>query len=373
MSAGVRRWEYGSEFDWPRWSERPSGAILPEPAALFASGRDAIAALMHQGRQRFGWRRWFLPSYFCPEVAAAVRAAGIETVVYDDSPCRPAPVPPNEPFRRGDVFFLVNYFGLRTQMAADLDLGPAVLVEDHTHDPWSPWARTSRAAWCIASLRKTLPISDGAALWSPQRLPLPPSPPITSERYAAALAKQTAMGLKRLYLDGGEVDKQAFRRLQMQGEERIAGGAISGISPWTAALLPKLPWDAWRASRIENFRVLSDALANMPVLVPAEAGAPAPLAVVLQFDRGELRDRVRAALIAASMYPAVHWPMPSSDRTEAAALSRRLLSLPCDFRYGAADLQRVAAVVRESLANRGDRPPQEIRSGDAHGRALARA
>jgi len=59
---------------------------LPE-ASLFASGSGALVALVRWGSRRYGWRRVWLPSYYCPEVPAALRALvveGVELAAYHD-------------------------------------------------------------------------------------------------------------------------------------------------------------------------------------------------------------------------------------------------------------------------------------------------
>jgi hypothetical protein len=233
--------------------------------------------------------------------------------------------------------------------------GAAEVVEDHTHDPWSDWARTSQADYCLVSLRKTLPLPDGAAVWSPRRHPLPAQPPLSPEREKASLWKLGAMILKRLYLDGEAVDKQVFRQMQLAGEEAIARGPISGPSRHVEQLLPALPWRSWRRRRAQNHTALSDALGLLPglhVLAPFSAAGACPLSVIMEFASPELREKCRAGLIAKAIYPAVLWPIEQDSQRstpEAVRLSRRLLSLPCDFRYGMADLERVATEVRRTV------------------------
>lgn len=345
------RWEYGSEFHWLSTAESPREPLLSAEAVLYGTGRDALRALIGQGMAHRGWRRWFLPSYFCPEVTEAIVATGIEVLRYDDSPLRAAPPPlPTQP---GDVVFVVNYFGLRGAEAVQaLAGGAAEIVEDHTHDPGSPWARTSGADYCLASLRKTLPLPDGAALWSPQGHPLPEAPPLLPERQSAAWAKLSAMFLKRLYLDGEEVAKPVFRQLQLRGEAGLAAEAVSAPCLETQRWLPVLPWELWREIRRANHRRLSDSLSGIPgieVLRPHAADA-CPFSVILQCQSAEQRQQLRSALLAEQVYPAVLWSMEETAHTvsaEAVSLSQRLLSLPCDFRYAAGDLERVAQLVRQ--------------------------
>ena len=285
-------------------------------------------------------------------------------IAYPDSPCRPAPDLSFCSFQPGDVFFVVNYFGLRgPETLTGLDLGPAELVEDHTHDPWSAWAATSTAAYCIASLRKTLPIPDGAVLWSPRGVSLPDRPPLMPLRQRTAEKKLAAMALKRRYLAGEPVAKDVFRRLQIDGEGGLAGGAVSAASPILERLLPTLPWDRWRQRRAANHRYFRQALGELETLrvltAPADNGS-CPFAAVVRFDDPARREQVRAAMIARSMYPAVHWPIgggaerhapeqANADQAEAEQLSHCLLSLPCDFRYETSDLNRVVAAVRKEV------------------------
>jgi hypothetical protein len=256
-----------------------------------------------------------------------------------------------------DVVLVVNYFGLRKPPKAEsLNVGPATLIEDHTHDPWSRWAVSSRADYWMASLRKTLPLTDGAALWSPRGRPLPEQRPATPKREAASRKKLGAMVLKRLYLDGEDVQKSAFRRLQQDGEQHVAGGEISGASPWATQMLPLLPWESWRQRREANFARLSHALAGLPgirVLRPDDGIDAAPYMVFLKCETATLRDQLRAELLASNVYASVIWPIPARGgplKRQAAKLSRQILTVPCDYRYGEDDLCRVAEAVTNALS-----------------------
>ncbi len=137
------------------------------------------------------------------------------------------------------------------------------IIEDHTHDPYSKWAYNSRSDWCIASLRKTLPIPDGGVLWSPVRNSLPIQAVVTRTRSEASLKKLVGMYLKAAYLVGARTQKEDFRALLTTGEEQIAAGEISGILPWSASLVDRFPIEIWRESRTKNHNVLCDRLQNV--------------------------------------------------------------------------------------------------------------
>ena len=361
-------WEFGSEFHWPSFEDAPATRILSETARLFASGRDAIRALIADGMSRRGWRRWFVPAYLCQEVVEAIAGTGIEIVFYEDSPLFAAPPPLPQSLRQGDALFLVNYFGLRGAGACkSIELGPADLVEDHTHDPWSDWARESGAAYCIASLRKTVPIPAGGAVWSPSDLPLPNTSPATPDREAAILMKWGAMLLKRLYLTGHPVAKESFRSLQLRGEEGIAAGDVSGIDCMSERMLACLPWNSWREKRRQNHALLSKSFEGVPgieVLQPTGGADSCPFAVIVLLPSWQVREAVRSALIASAIYPAILWPIASERHAEllqAERLSGRVLAFACDFRYGAEDLLRVAERLQTAVVHYDTRTIQSIR------------
>jgi hypothetical protein len=354
MQGPTDRWEQGSEFHWMSCPAEPDTASPWDGrAAFFGTARDALRGLLADGQAKRGWRRLWVPSYFCQKVVSSLRATGIEMEVYPDRPDCPSPAFEHLPFQRGDAILVVNFFGLRAAPSYDrLPRDAVAVIEDHTHDPWSDWARTSKADWCVASLRKTLPVPDAGVLWSPVGHPLPPEPALTDERRRTSLKKLTAMALKALYLEGAFDDKELFRRLATSGEDRIAEGDLSGMTTWTRALLLTFPVRPWRGRRRENHRVLSSALSGIPwvkVLQPMSEGDECPFSGILLFDSVERRDHVRERLMASRVYPAILWPLESpvlpGVPPEDVDFSCRMLSIHCDMRYDREDMLKVAGLI----------------------------
>jgi hypothetical protein len=346
------RWEQGSEFHWIRPAAAGSGR-WPEPATYWGSGRDAFRALLAHGQRSRGWRRLWIPAYFCQEVAEALRSPGIALKAYPDGPQFAEPSLGGLAFHPGDVILRVNFFGLRVlPPAAALRSDRVEIIDDHTHDPLSRSALWSDADWCVASLRKTLPVPDGAILWSPAGCAPPAVPGLTDERRLASLEKLAAMLLKARYLDGEPVDKPVFRRLALSGEAHIAEGEPSGAPDWTRTLLSTFPVEEWRAARRSNVESLAEALEGLPwldVLRPYHRDA-CPFSAVLLFDSAGRRSSVREQLVASNVYPAVLWPLHPAAVDgiggEFIDFSERMLSVHCDMRYGRTDMQRVAALIR---------------------------
>ena len=341
------RWENGSEYHWLDIGTPQESEPAPWSSGLLLfSGRDALRLLLRHGVEDRGWRRLWVPEYYCQHVAAALVRPDLELLSYPDHPLRSAPDLPEG--RGGDAVLVVDYFGLREPIRVFRPDG-VDLIEDHSHDPWSQWAQGSTADFCIASLRKTLPLTDGGVLWSPRGHPLPPTPRLTAQRRRAAATKLAAMILKAMYLDGHPVDRVEYRALALRGERGLAVPGISAMSDVAGAILRSFPVESWRRARATNHALLASLVAEVGwanVLEPADdAGVPFSFVVVL--DTAERRERVRTRLIDASVFPAVLWPLEETVvpvGRDARELSRRMLSIHCDGRYGAADMGRVGDV-----------------------------
>lgn len=348
------RWEQGSEFHWLADVNVSDVARTWAPEGnLYASGRDAMRALLTYGREQLGWQRLWIPSYFCQEVVSALGSSGLSLQIYPDSPIELLCDFDQLSLRASDVLLQVNFFGLRSPSRKDPSRD-FVILEDHTHDPWSEWAMNSSADWCVVSLRKTLPVPDGGMLWSPRAHPLPIPVLPKPECMYASLEKLAAMLLKHLYLQGYEISKETFRQLQISGERHILAEEISGMSIWTRELLKTFPIGLWRSKRRANHRVFTNALKGidwLDVLQPSDPSNGVPFSGILVFDSMERRDHVRQCLIAANVYPAVLWPLEKpvlrGVPQEHIEFSRRMLSIHCDMRYDEIDMQRVAEMIRK--------------------------
>lgn len=351
------RWEHGSDYHWPSISSE--GPVTENPwckeATYWATGRHALIALMKHGPSSRRWARLWVPTYFCQSVVSTISVTETPIYLYPDSPLQPCPYIERLPLHPGDAMLVVNYFGLRSQPRPLPRLQGIEFVEDHTHDPWSAWAQKSDADWCLVSLRKTLPLPDGAVLWSPRGHALPEAPPLSSGARSASLDKMVASQLKALYLAGMPIRKETFRNLSIAGEDLLRTAQISRMTPWSHELLKCFPTAAWREQRAANYAALSTALAGIPWLRCLSSEEPVegyPFSAVLLFDSGARRDYVRSHLIESRIYPAVLWDLERPARGPVGTippdnldLSRRIMSLHCDYRYTIQDMERVADTV----------------------------
>lgn len=273
-------------------------------------------------------------------------------LTYQSNPWN-AGILPLDRFKKGDVAFIVNFFGFKPSAQNHVEAaGTVEVIEDHSHDVLSDWALHSRADWCVASLRKTIPVPDGGVLWSPRRKRLPKSPPLTDEHYLAAIQKHTALAMKSCFLEGGFDSKMLFRKLSMHAEQNISLGQVSGASPWVESFLKIAPVDRWRSIRSKNYKILAESVAGIPWIKFIQhkfQNGVSPYSVILIFHSQEITRYMRHKLIQSRIYPAVLWPLDSPRiqgvPAEDISLSKRMLSIACDARYDGNDMRQVAGIL----------------------------
>jgi len=345
--------EHGSDYHFPELSK--NDLEKDHDYNLFATGRDALGSLIEYGKKTRGWKRIWMPSYNCQHVVAAVALIDIEIKLYDYSPIQDDDAIYKISFKKGDALLRINYFGLFNFKSNDgLDRSIIDIIEDHSHDPWSNWSFKSDADWCIASIRKTMPVPDGGIVWSPKNHSLPGVPQLTGFHYLAALQEYTAMLLKEKYLNSEQIPHAQFRNLFIKGEDNLFEGIYSGPFSWTQELLKHIPIETWRKRRKENFNYLAELLdsnESYSILNP-ENEKLIPFSCILIFKSQGMRDKVRNKLVEQRIYTTILWPLEETVvelvSNKHLNLSRRIMSIPCDNRY---DYKQLEYVAEKIIAN----------------------
>jgi dTDP-4-amino-4,6-dideoxygalactose transaminase len=309
------------------------GANWPQHRA-FGSARAALAALL---RSR-GVRRAWLPAYVCPAVAEGVAAAGATPCFYRVSQRLEVDLANvRRDARSGDAIVGVAYFG-RAYEAVFTDLrqrrDDLVWIDDRAQALDGSAAVGSDAA--IYSPRKLVGVADGGLLFSSAAVAEPAlaardhwAPEDARALDPAGAAPETWYGLFQA--------REASVSAAPNAMSRRSWTALEGMAAKPLADARRRNW-RWLAERLGAYALWRDLEPSFtplafPIVVPDAA-------------------RAVTALAAERVWAPRHWPTlpsPASDFAEAHALSRRMVSLPCDQRYGEADMDRVADAVLRLL------------------------
>lgn len=344
--------EFGSDFHFIQQGGNPNNTLKDYfPSAIYyADGRQALIHLYHSQ----GWQRLWVPEYFCYDVIASLKEAGLDLMFYQDCPSYHGDgntlenIQRNGHFRHTDAVLRVNYFGMRSRRRAG-HLSVAAVVEDHTHDLIGDWAVHSTADWCIASLRKTLPLPEGGMLWSPKGLPLPEAPERSARNEEIATIRWEAMKLKAGYLAGEEIEKAAFRAGLVNTEEYFDHAPVCSLDNASLAYLESFNVREWYGRKRDNWNVLQEIRKDGVHILRPENVDGYPFSLILLFDSIDERDRVRKALIDHQVYPAILWNIPAPTDGEIFHFSRGMLSVHCDGRYSSDDILQLKSIIESVL------------------------
>lgn len=351
-----KRWEIGSEFDWSNEFVIGSATnnLLPKSYELFSTGTACLLSLeCLLNQKKLSRLRLHLPSFLCMHFVAKLQKV-FDICWYQDLPTQDSP-DLNLKTLPGDLVLAVNLFGIRQGkvwqdwLSQQNDI---ILIEDHSHDPFSSWAQQSTAHYAIASLRKTMPIPNGGIIWSPQNMKLPKASDLESP---ASYKKLTAMLLKRAYLSGANVSKEMYRRLEIESEEELDRETNYAVSTFTSTILNCLNITEFRRSRETNVKQflnwsLMETHPNWTPLFTSWPAGSVPLNSIIVCQSAEIRDALRKYLISQNIFPAIHWqqtPDNTSNDPLAIDLSNRILTIPTDQRYSGDDISRVAEKIAD--------------------------
>lgn len=338
--------EFGSDFHICHHISAIHRNYLPDNANLYYSGRQAIeAVLLH-----IGCRKLWAPAYFCHESLDRIMNMGIEVAYYHCTPeSNPDEVIKKLPVKPTDAILRMNYFG-RFGFHDSEGYGCAV-IEDHSHDLLGEWASNSNADWCIASLRKTLPIPDGGILWSPKGYGLPPVDDMDPEPDALGALRYEAMAMKTKYIAGEDINKQEFLEQFRKTEEMFDTAGISHISKVSASIIGSMDILEWYSLKKKNYEALLPLL-KLPddvEILPMTHHAGTPFSLVLLFGTQERRDRVRKELISRSVYPAILWSITENMPEDVVSFGDRMLSIHCDARYTTDQMPMLADIINQTI------------------------
>lgn len=346
--------EFGSdfyEFAYPRMGETVFNCLPTETTNYYAAGRLTIEALVGIA----GIQRLFVPTYFCGETLNRWRRTIPGIVYYDFVPGdRINNAISDIKFKKGDAILIVNYFGLG--FSDKLQNNTAIIIEDHSHAPTGDAAMTSEADWCIASLRKALPVPDGAVLWSPKGHKLPKQPISVDKTELIMTRRWNAMQIKGEYIAGGcEEDrlKISFRDTFKETEEEFASLKQSDMSKVSYEILNNLDVERWQDQRTVNWQILYHEIKKSDkynILKPYSA-FDTPFSLVLLFKKTASRDWVKQKMIEHKIYPAILWPIENPAFKSAKDFSDRMLSVHCDGRYTVPEIFNLSDRINEILSS----------------------
>ncbi len=226
-------------------------------AELYASGRNALGSIIAQIKGSDAKNMW-LPKLICPSMPIFFKEF-FEVNFYDENKIEELKIPAT------DAILFLDFFGATNSEVIEnwiLENPQNFSILDATFAPFSNWAKSTNASCVFASLRKLLPIPDGAYLKLKNQTPrkIATSPTNTLPDFFSDIL--SAMTLKTLALKSSCFDEKLYRKLFMRGEEKLfKTKTISRMSCYSFEVLKSLNVDKilkMRKIQILDFENLSE-------------------------------------------------------------------------------------------------------------------
>lgn len=313
--------------------------------SFYDSGRSALRALLG----KINVNKVLLPDYICESVRNCFPQSSITYYNINDS-------------------FLIDWDDLLEKCKDDIDIlyihyfngyigseydfeklftlkkeKNFLIIEDTTHSFLSN--KCTIGDYCVCSLRKWFPISDGGVLYSQNCIP--ESTNMSSSSWYEE--KRRAMIHKGCYLKGDKIKKEEFLSAFSTTETLLDAQSESfALSTQTHYDLKKINIKKIAQSRKENFLILLKNLSELPVV--AFGGVQqVPLFFTISINE---RDQLRKYLTENDIYCPVHWPLYSEleERDGSVYKQKRELSIPIDQRYNEDDMFYIIKTIKKYIS-----------------------
>lgn len=273
---------------------------------LLTNARSALYALHQLLQPKTTW----LPSYICrsvihPSYNVKFYHVNEKLESFIDGP------------DDDDLVLVVDYFGWQAKIPSK-----GIVVEDAAQAFFTP----KRADYVIYSPSKCLGSPDGGILWAKTQ-------GLTVELQDAPREWTDAAR------EGRRSERSDWFAMTQVAKKRSPTGLYRMC--YENCLTYE---DEWPSIYIRNYNHLQSRLSHLSLMGELPVGVvPSGFPIVT-----DNRDDMRKKLFDNEIYPPVHWDISGvipDSFVESHRLSKRIMTLPCDYRYGLDDMERMIRVL----------------------------
>jgi hypothetical protein len=305
---------------------------------LFYTGRQALLFLIKMLSETTPINRIWLPEYYCKHVTAWLEE-NLDTIAfYNINPFeQEGTLNFEEMAAPNDIVILNNYWGV-FEYGIERKPNAPIYIEDHTHGWLSEGCMKSKADYCFASLRKSLPIPMGGICWKPNGV-LPAMNQLATEDqhfYPIWEQSQRAMALKSRFIKGvdRDIEREDFLHLFSATEAGLnANFNLVAMKEEHKAIIGKYLDTNYLDHKKRNRHFLRNNLNpnNHFKILDHHSKTTFGLQVLFQEEQTYLD--FRDYLIQHQIYPSTLWPGNKKE-----GLWHHMLNIHIDFRYSLEDM-----------------------------------
>lgn len=325
--------------------EHFDGREYHEGAVCLNAARSCLLYLLEARGVQSIW----IPMYLCDSVGESCKAAGVAIRTYDvTKDFKPDYHTIN--LTAGDYLYLVDYYGQldKKDVLAARDACEGRLVLDEVQ---AFFRRPLPGIDTIYCCRKFFGVPDGGYLYTDAHL---------ERKLPQARSSQHMVHVLGRMDDGANAHYGEY-----SASERLFGTEpVAAMSELTHNLLRAIDYQAVADARLRNFSLVSERLGSRNELAPIAR----PGAYMYPFLTRDASP-IRKAMQQRKVYVPTLWPGSASLEGMSGRLSRDILPLPIDQRYGADDMTYMCDLLLELLDERADATqarPTALADPDVH-------
>jgi len=259
-------------------------------------------------------------------------------------------------YKNNGIFLHMGYYGFPTNTGLSdvvkyFKNESTIIVEDVTHTLFSKYPRYEENDYYFASIRKWVGLPSGGFIASPKRNIKKDN--IKHNETFASIRKE-ALLLKASYIRSTNKElKSQYLDLFSKGENILNNDLKAYyIDSISKEIINTLDVKKIKEKRCKNFKILLEGLRDVEYIESVFKGLTddtCPLFYPVYINKS--RNEVQQKLKEKDIYCPIHWPIPKQIKygqfKNAEKIYNKILSIPCDQRYGVEDMERIISVLRQ--------------------------
>lgn len=293
---------------------------------LFNSGRSAFAYLLNKHKIKHVW----LPIFNCDVILEPLRALNIQYDFYNiDHQLLPELSDVN--VGENSAVIINNYFGILDDKLSQWNMGKGFIFDNSQ----AYYSKVKGDLGSFNSFRKFFGIADGASILDDSIQ----SNTVAFSEFDASLGSKHLNGRRA---DGPQLHYQEF----LDFEKTFKFEKIKSISDDSRQLYYSLDHDSIKKKRRSNFKLLHQSLKGQNQL-KIDLKDSVPMNYPFLINEGS---ELKKQLIEHEIFITTYWPnehILPSDLSFEAHLTKNLVSLPIDQRYGEKEMSIILAQIEQ--------------------------
>jgi hypothetical protein len=323
-----------------------SNKFVPSNHRLFYTGRQAMKFVIENIKLKQQIPTIWIPEYYCQHVTHWLKNNYNNTRLYEINAKDHNELLQVDTFaQEGDVIIVNNFWGVN-RCAIDKGNKNITVIEDHSHGWLSSLCTNSKADYCVASLRKSIPAPLGGIAWRPDKMELKDIKTKENDLFRQIWDLiSEAQNLKSTYIQATapeEKSKQQFLQMMNDAEELMNRNFdLVALEDLHKRVLQESLLYNYIDYKKRNLLYLRSLITkSLKTKMPFELVAPNnhSFGLTLFLKTKEDMLSLRSYLISSAIYPSLLWPDNDSKYGY-------YLNIHIDFRYGNDEMRYIADII----------------------------